>query len=136
MRRTKPINVCPKNVHCLHWLHGKQQKHYVQLGTDNLFEFFNSIIFRKVVYIFYLQYIFSIGLWLIDWLIDWLIYLINLFDWLIYLIALIDSAEAHGEGGGGEVLEGQLQALLVQAGRTVHVILSSIHSNFKFCHAS
>ena len=39
------------------------------------------------------------------------------------LISLIDPAEAHGEGGGGEVLKGQLQSLLVQAGRTVHVIL-------------
>ena len=36
---------------------------------------------------------------------------------------MINAAEPHGKGRGGEVLEGQLQPLLVQAGRRVHIVL-------------
>jgi hypothetical protein len=42
---------------------------------------------------------------------------------MVAVHTLIDAAESHGEGGGGEVLEGELQPLLVQAGRGVHIVL-------------
>jgi hypothetical protein len=43
------------------------------------------------------------------------------------LRALVNAAESHCESGGGEILEGEFQPLLVQTRRAVHVILMTIY---------
>ncbi len=49
------------------------------------------------------------------------------------LRALVNAAESHCESGGGEILEGEFQSLLVQTRRTVHVVLMTILFNVKHC---